>query len=69
MREDDAFRFGNVLHAWAEFDGNRVAASGDGWVRFTQTTGGRTALPAAAAAPSWQWPRSNTKAAPLTGRE
>jgi hypothetical protein len=44
MHEDDAFRFANVLHAWAEFDGNRVAASGDGWVRFTQTTGGRTAL-------------------------
>lgn len=80
MREDDAFRFANVLHAWAEFDDNRVAASGqdggvrmgsttvqigpldatfagvampdlvpppeigDGWVRFTQTTGGRTAL-------------------------
>jgi hypothetical protein len=80
MREDDAFRFANVLHAWAEFDGNRVAASGqdggvrmglttvqigtldatfagvatpdlvpppeigDGWVRFNQTAGGRTAL-------------------------
>jgi hypothetical protein len=80
MREDDAFRFANVLHAWLEFDGNRVAASGqgggvrmgsttaqlgpldatfawvampdlvaspeigDGWVRFTQTTGGRTAF-------------------------
>jgi hypothetical protein len=80
MRDDDAFRFANVLDAWAEFDGNRVAASGqdggvrmgsttaqigpldatfagvampdlvpppeigDVWVRFTQTTGGRTVL-------------------------
>jgi hypothetical protein len=76
MREDDACRFANVLHAWPEFDGNRIAASGqdgglrmgsttvqigpldasfagvampdlvpppeigDGWPRFTQTTGG-----------------------------
>jgi hypothetical protein len=26
----DAFRFGNVLSAWAEFDGNRVVAHGQG---------------------------------------
>jgi hypothetical protein len=81
MRDRDAFRFANVLHAWAEFDGSRIISSGqdggvlmgsttvaigpldatfaavtmpdlvpppeigDGWVRFTQTTGGRTALP------------------------
>jgi hypothetical protein len=44
MREDDAFRFANVLHARAKF------------------------APAAAAAPNWQSLRSNTKAAPLTGR-
>jgi hypothetical protein len=76
-----AFRFGNVLHAWAEFDGGTPVAFGqdgktvmgsttvrlgpldatfaavampelrpepevgDGYVTFTQTTGGRTALP------------------------
>jgi hypothetical protein len=82
LREDDAFRFANVLSAWAEFDesgqpeyygqdGGLVmgattvrfgpldatfaavpmpdlrpsAEVGDGRVRFTQTTGGRTALP------------------------
>jgi hypothetical protein len=39
MHEDDAFRFANVLHAWAEFDDNRVAASGqDGGVRMGSTT-------------------------------
>jgi hypothetical protein len=39
MREDDAFRFANVLRAWAEFDGNRVAAAGqDGGVRIGSTT-------------------------------
>jgi hypothetical protein len=81
LRDADAFRFGNVLTAWAEFDGTipvaygqgggtvmgsttvrfgpvdatfaavampeiRPAAEiGDGCVTFTQTTGGRTALP------------------------
>jgi hypothetical protein len=39
MRDDDAFRFANVLHAWLEFDGNRVAASGQGGgVRMGSTT-------------------------------
>jgi hypothetical protein len=28
MLESDVFRFGNVLSAWAEFDGNRVVAHG-----------------------------------------
>ena len=81
VRDADAFRFANVLSAWAEFDGSRVADCGqdggvmmgastvlvgpldatfagvqmpdlrrppeigDGQVTFTQTTGGRTALP------------------------
>jgi hypothetical protein len=81
LREQDAFRYANRLHAWVEFDGNRPveymqdgggvmgattvrvgsldatfagvampdlrsdAEVGDGWVRFTQTCGGRTALP------------------------
>lgn len=81
LRDADAFRFANVLHAWAEFDGSGVAdygqdggvvmgsstvrvgpldatfaavqmpdlkrppEIGDGQVSFTQTTGGRTALP------------------------
>jgi hypothetical protein len=81
LRDQDAFRFANVLNAWVDFDGNKVVAHGqdggvvmgattvrlgpldatfaavampdlrpapevgDGWVRFTQTTGGRTALP------------------------
>lgn len=81
LRDADAFRFGNVLTAWAEFDGSRVAGYGqgggtvmgattvrigpldatfaalsmpelrpppvvgDGFVSFTQTTGGRTAVP------------------------
>jgi hypothetical protein len=81
LRAADAFRFANVLHAWAEFDGDRVIDHGqdggvlmgsstvrlgpldatfaavqmpdlrrppevaDGRVTFTQTTGGRTALP------------------------
>jgi len=81
LRDADAFRFANVLQAWAEFDGTRVvghgqgggmlmgsstvrlgpldatfaavsmpdlmpaAEVGDGQVTFTQTTGGRTALP------------------------
>jgi hypothetical protein len=81
LRNDDRFRFANVLRAWAEFDQDQVVASGqdggvlmgsttvrfgpldatfaaiampdlrpsaeigDGWIAFTQTTGGRTALP------------------------
>ncbi|MFI7586186.1 cyclic nucleotide-binding domain-containing protein [Spongisporangium articulatum] len=81
LRDRDAFRFANFLHAWAEFDGDRVVAHGSdggivmgattvrvgklgatfqavklpdlkpepeigpGWVKFTQTAGGRTALP------------------------
>jgi hypothetical protein len=81
LRDADAFRFGNVLNAWAEFDGTRLVDCGqsggtvmgattvrlgpidatfaavampelrpapeigDGYVTFTQTTGGRTALP------------------------
>jgi hypothetical protein len=81
LRDDDGFRFANVLKGWAEFDGDQVvwhdqagglvmgsttvrfgpldatfaavpmpdlrppAEIGDGWIRFTQTTGGRTALP------------------------
>jgi hypothetical protein len=81
LREQDAFRYANRLHAWVEFDENhpveygqdgggvmgattvrlgRLDATfagvampdlrgetevGDGWVRFTQTCGGRTALP------------------------
>ena len=81
LQAGDAFRFANVLSAWAEFDGSQVRAHGqdggvvmgsttvrlgplgatfaavpmpdlrpspevgDGWIRFTQTTGGRTALP------------------------
>jgi hypothetical protein len=81
LRSADGFRFANRLHAWAEFDGPRVAdcgrggggvmgsttvrigrlgatfaavglpdlrpepVRGSGWVRFTQTVGGRTALP------------------------
>ncbi len=81
LREQDAFRFANRLHAWVGFDGTRpveygqdggVAMGattvrvgrldatfagvampdlrgetevGNGWVRFTQTCGGRTALP------------------------
>jgi hypothetical protein len=81
LRDADAFRFANVLRAWADFDGARVAGHGqdgglvmgsttvrlgpldatfaavpmpdlrrppevgDGQVTFTQTTGGRTALP------------------------
>jgi hypothetical protein len=79
--EADAFRFGNVLRVWADFDGERVVAHGrdgglamgattirvgpldatfaavpmpdltyapqlgDGFVSYTQTVGGRTALP------------------------
>jgi len=81
LREQDAFRFANRLHAWVEFDGDRTVAYGQdggmimgsttvrvgrldatfagvpmpdlrgepeigpGWVRFTQTCGGRTAVP------------------------
>ncbi|PZS25146.1 MAG: hypothetical protein DLM58_23050 [Pseudonocardiales bacterium] len=81
MRDADAFRFANVLQAWADFDGLRVVEWGaeggvmmgattvrvgpmdatfaavpmpdlqrppeiaDGSVTFTQTSGGRTALP------------------------
>lgn len=81
LRDADAFRFGNVLRAWAEFDGSTPVSFGqdggtlmgsttvrlgpldatfagvampelrpepevgDGYVTFTQTTGGRTALP------------------------
>jgi hypothetical protein len=81
LRDADAFRFGNVLNAWAEFDGVRVTAFGQGGgtvmgsttvrvgpldatfaalampelrpapvvgddcVTFTQTIGGRTAVP------------------------
>jgi hypothetical protein len=81
MRDADAFRFANLISAWAEFDDDRVVDCGqdggvvigsttvgiggagvtfaavtmpdrrgdpeigDGWVRFTQTSGGRTALP------------------------
>ncbi|MFB9724011.1 cyclic nucleotide-binding domain-containing protein [Planobispora longispora] len=81
MRDADAYRFANRIHAWAEFSGGRPvdygveggvvigsttvrlgrlgatfaavplpdlrapAETGDGWVRFTQTAGGRTALP------------------------
>jgi len=81
LRDEDAFRFANRLHAWVEFDeggavefgqdGGIVMGAttvrmgsldatfaglpmpdlqgkpevGDGWVRFTQTCGGRTALP------------------------
>ena len=81
MRDEDAFRFANRLHAWVEFDGSEPLSwgqdgscvmgattvrigpldatfaavqmpelrpdpvVGDGWVRFVQTVGGRTALP------------------------
>lgn len=81
LRDADGFRFANRLHAWAEFDGDRVVdhgqtggvimgsttvrmagldatfagvvmpdlradpVVGDGFVTFTQTTGGRTAMP------------------------
>jgi hypothetical protein len=81
LRKADAFRFANVLSAWAEFEGGAVVSYGqgggvvmgattvglgpmdvtfaaiampdlrgepeigDGWVRFTQTTGGRTGVP------------------------
>jgi hypothetical protein len=81
LRDADAFRFGNVLSAWAEFDGDTPVRYGQdggtvmgsttvrfgpldatfaavampelrpdpeigaGYVTFTQTTGGRTALP------------------------
>lgn len=81
LRTSDAFRFANVLEAWADFDGMTCTAFeqsggpvmgsttvrigpldatfaaapmpalrpepvlGDGWVAFTQTCGGRTALP------------------------
>jgi hypothetical protein len=81
LRDQDAFRFANRLHAWVDFDGDRTVAYGqdgglvmgattvrvgrldatfagvampdlrgapeigDGWVRFVQTCGGRTALP------------------------
>ena len=81
LREQDAFRFANRLHAWVDFAGTRPVGYGqdggglmgattvrlgrldatfagvtmpdlqadpvvgDGWVRFTQTCGGRTALP------------------------
>jgi hypothetical protein len=81
LRAADAFRFANVVRAWAEFDGSTVvsygqdggvvigattirigpmdatfaavampdlrgeAEIGDGWIRFTQTAGGRTGLP------------------------
>jgi hypothetical protein len=81
LRVTDAFRFGNVLSAWAEFEGAELVGYGqgggtvmgsttvrfgpvdatfaavampelrpapeigDGYVTFTQTTGGRTALP------------------------
>lgn len=81
LRDADAFRFANVLQAWAEFDGDTVVACGQqggsvmgattvrvgpldatfaavcmpdirpepvvggGSVTFTQTAGGRTALP------------------------
>ena len=81
MRDRDAFRFANLLHAWAEFDGRTVVDCGQdggivmgattvrigklgatfqavrmpdlqpepevgpGYVTFTQTSGGRTALP------------------------
>lgn len=81
LRDADGFRFANVVHAWAEFDGRRVVGHGQdggvlmgattvrigpldatfaavpmpalrpppelagGQVTFTQTTGGRTALP------------------------
>ncbi|WP_460849514.1 cyclic nucleotide-binding domain-containing protein [Nocardioides ultimimeridianus] len=81
LRDADGFRFANRLHAWVEFDGDRVVRCGqtggvimgattvrvagldatfagvtmpdlrpdpvvgDGFVTFTQTTGGRTACP------------------------
>jgi hypothetical protein len=81
LRDADAFRFGNVLTAWAQFDGSEVTGYGqgggmvmgsttvsigpldatfaavsmpelqpppvvgDGFISFTQTTGGRTAVP------------------------
>jgi Cyclic nucleotide-binding domain len=81
LRAADAFRFANVLSAWAEFEAGTVVSYGqdggvvmgattvglgpmdvtfaavampelrgepevgDGWVRFTQTTGGRTGVP------------------------
>lgn len=81
MRDRDAFRFSNLVHAWAEFDGDTVVDAGQdggivmgattvrvgklgatfqavrmsdlqpepeigpGYVAFTQTSGGRTALP------------------------
>jgi hypothetical protein len=39
LRDADAFRFANVLHAWAEFDGDRVVAHGrDGGVVMGATT-------------------------------
>jgi Cyclic nucleotide-binding domain len=83
LRDDDRFRFANVLRAWVEvdddgnitdcgYDGGGLMGSttvklgpltrtfeavalpdlrqeperGDGWVRFVQTAGGRTGLPA-----------------------
>lgn len=81
LRQNDGFRFANVLEASAEFDGDHVVQHvqsggvvmgattvrlgrfdatfaaipmpdlrppvevGEGWIRVTQTTGGRTALP------------------------
>jgi hypothetical protein len=81
LRDADSFRFANVLHVWAEFEGDRVVSHGrdgglvmgattirvgpldatfaavampdltyapqlgDGFVSYTQTVGGRTALP------------------------
>lgn len=39
LRDADAFRFANVLHAWAEFDGNRLVDSGgQGGVLMGATT-------------------------------
>ena len=39
LRDADAFRFANVLHAWAEFDGSRVTDYGqDGGVVMGSTT-------------------------------
>lgn len=39
LRDADAFRFGNVLRVWAEFDGDRVVAHGrDGGVVMGATT-------------------------------
>jgi hypothetical protein len=81
LRDQDAFRFANLLRVWAEFEGDQVVAHGrdgglvmgattirvgpldatfaavpmpdltpepeigPGFVRYTQTVGGRTALP------------------------